>query len=151
MVTEKNGDMFAETFDVMTNPVNCKGVMGAGLAKRFGQFYPAMLEWYGKLCAEDAIKPGDMRCWRVDSKLVIYNVATKDHWKDQSQYQWVKIGLLNIRQALLKLTAAGLVYKVAIPALGCGLGGLQYKVVAGMTHDQLDDLNHTITLFTPQP
>ena len=150
MVTEKTGDMFAEQFDIMVNPVNCRGSMGAGLAKRFGQFYPAMLEWYGTLCAARALKPGDMREWRVDSRLSIYNVATKDHWKDQSQYQWVKIGLLNIRQSLESATAAGLVYRVAVPALGCGLGGLQWSHVRGMTHDQLDGLNHEITLFNPQ-
>lgn len=36
------GDILNSTSSILVNPVNCKGVMGAGLAKQFKQKYPKM-------------------------------------------------------------------------------------------------------------
>jgi hypothetical protein len=38
----QTGDIFTSSAQVIVNPVNCRGVMGAGLARAFKQRYPEM-------------------------------------------------------------------------------------------------------------
>lgn len=43
-------DIFRTDCVAIVNPVNCKGVMGAGLAKIFKEKYPEVFEKYYKAC-----------------------------------------------------------------------------------------------------
>lgn len=54
MIIYKDGDILTSTADVICHQVNCKGVMGAGLAKQIKQKYPAVFKLYKKRCDEDA-------------------------------------------------------------------------------------------------
>lgn len=36
----ENGNIFDSECDIITNPVNCIGIMGAGLAKQFAIRFP---------------------------------------------------------------------------------------------------------------
>lgn len=40
MIELSNGDLFEADVEALVNPVNCVGVMGAGLAARFKERYP---------------------------------------------------------------------------------------------------------------
>jgi len=56
----------------------------------------------------------------------ILSVATKRHWRDNSRIEDVDLGLAALKEYL---DATGLI-SVAVPALGCGLGGLPKDLVA---------------------
>jgi O-acetyl-ADP-ribose deacetylase (regulator of RNase III) len=46
------GDIFESNADLLVNPVNCVGTMGAGLAKLFKNRYPDNYLAYLKSCKE---------------------------------------------------------------------------------------------------
>ena len=133
-------DIFKTDCVAIVNPVNCKGVMGAGLAKIFKEKYPEVFEKYYKAChAENPdlrLKIGTcLTCVAHDGKIII-NFPTKDDWKDKSKMEYIEKGL----DALIRHIKKYDLKSVAIPALGSGLGGLNWKDVKVLINEKLTDL-----------
>lgn len=121
----KQGDIFTSKAQAICNAVNCVGVMGGGLAAHFKRRYPEMFADYAKYCAEKKLKPGGIHVWTPKTPPCIFNVATKDDWLQNSLYEWVADGLKNIAYEAHYLG----IPSIAVPALGCGLGGLEWDRV----------------------
>ena len=121
----KTGDMFESEAQAICNAVNCVGVMGAGLAAAFARRYPDMNEDYKRACEAKTLVPGGIHVYSLDLDQYIFNVATKDHWMQDSQYQWIVDGLKNIATQAEKLG----ITSVAVPGSGCGLGAFALRRV----------------------
>ncbi len=145
---EVKGDLLISPVDVLVNPVNCVGVMGAGLAKQFREVYPEMFRSYQKACWEGDVSIGRMHVWPTGEFRPGYvvNFPTKNHWKDPSHISYVTRGLT----ALVKTLAALPVQSVALPALGCGLGGLDYEEVRDLIYKDFESSELDVWLFLPQ-
>lgn len=143
----KCGDMFEEHASVLVNTVNCVGVMGAGVALAFKKKYPDMYKEYRNLCNLGSIRPGKPHVWEQQllGKLII-NLPTKDDWRNPSKLEYIELGL-NFLYDFLKERGA---VKVALPALGCGHGGLDFSIVSKMIEDKLGQLEAEVILFRPE-
>ena len=129
----ENGNIFEATTQSIVNPVNCVGVMGAGLALKFKAFYPEMFTYYKEQCDAGKVRPGVIVAWALDTwhsddyaMHYIFNVPTKIHWRDPSTMSYIRLGV----DALITTMKEHDVHSVAIPAIGCGLGGLQWDEVS---------------------
>ena len=61
--------------------------------------------------------------------------------------EWIADGLKDLRQFILSSDISS----IAIPALGVGLGGLQWSSVKELIRVELEGLNHVeIIVFEPQ-
>jgi len=149
--------IFESNADVLINPVNCVGVMGAGVAKQFKQHFPQMYESYRKACQQGQVyvrvKGSKVRIkphvWIHPSrKFVILNLPTKTHWKDPSKYEYIIAGLLWLRKNYFKLSKAlGRPIKtIAMPWLGCGLGRLDKQKVLEIIVKTLYDLPSNVII-----
>ena len=118
-------DVFRLDAECIVNPVNCVGVSGAGLAKAFAKRYPVMQRLYVADCKRGLLVPGGVRFYK-EREMWIACVATKQHWRRPSQLEWVEHGLSALKEGL-EIRGIG---SVAIPALGAGLGGLDWNDVA---------------------
>lgn len=127
-----SGDLLAGNAQMVVNAVNCVGVMGAGLAKAFRDRYPAIMRPYVQACRDGRLRPGMVQVLRViratgtldpNGDLFIANVATKDHWKAPSDASWISVGLQRLAESVEKNG----IRSIAIPKLGAGLGGLDWK------------------------
>lgn len=148
MIEYKDGDIFASDCEAWCNPVNCVGVMGAGLAREFRQRFPAMFEAYTDHCDRDLLSLGGVFSWQNESPppLVIICVATKNHFRDRSTQQGVLRCLENISSECHRLG----ITSVAIPALGCGLGGLPWDVFREAVRDVESAFNGVrVTVYRP--
>jgi len=122
----KGGDILASDCEGIINTVNTKGVMGKGLALLYRQKYPEMYKVYRKACLENKVKTGFMHLWKVSNEdKWIINFPTKDHWRYNSKMEWIIQGL----QDLVKVVKEKEIKSLAIPPLGCGLGGLHWYLV----------------------
>lgn len=123
MVIYKYGDIFTSNAQVLTNPINCVGVMGKGLAKEFKNKYPDVFNDYKLKCDNKEVKPGNP--YLVHGTPHILMFPTKDHWKDPSRLEWISNGL--------KLTKTicdrNYISTLALTYLGCGCGGLNKNIV----------------------
>ena len=150
MVTPSNikfvtGDMFDTDFDVRINTVNCVGVMGKGIALEFKKRYPDMFSDYRYNCLASLLHPGKLSMWSSFPDEIIVNFPTKGHWREKSKYEYIEAGLKELRAYLERLGAV----TVAVPALGCNNGGLEWKRVRAMIKKELSGLQAKISVFKP--
>src|SRR5690606_545170 len=120
-----SGNLLSDDAEVLVNPVNCVGVMGAGLALAFKNAHPAMFGKYAELCRRKLVRPGQVHFIEISIDQVVCNFPTKDHWRDPSQIDWIVSGLKHLagESSLRGFTS------LAVPALGCGRGGLPWAQV----------------------
>ena len=135
MVRYLTGDIFSSPAQVITNPVNCVGVMGAGLALAFKKRYSAMFKDYKSRCDRGEVVAGRTYLYE-DDEIQILNFPTKRHWKDASRLDDIEAGL---RHLAIHHADMGIFY-LALPPLGCGLGGLNWPDVRGLIDKHLGDL-----------
>jgi O-acetyl-ADP-ribose deacetylase (regulator of RNase III) len=123
------GDIFDDDAEAIVNAVNCVGVMGAGLALKFKERYPDYFADYYWKCRHGEILWGHIDTYEIAAPIEnprwIVSFPTKRHWKDESRIGTITFGLGQLGGWMRKerLTSA------AIPALGCGLGGLAWDDV----------------------
>lgn len=133
-------DIFESGAEALVNPVNCVGVMGKGLAKEFKARYPFNLDAYMDAYFAGTLKPGKM-LWHTDpaTGTVIINFPTKRHWRDVSLLEDIDGGLRSLRTLIMELG----IKSIAVPALGCGLGGLEWPVVRALIVHHLSGIPGT--------
>jgi len=140
------GDIFEQNVNALVNPVNCIGVMGAGLAKQFKNRYPGMYKDYRRQCKiRDYFSCGDYLMYFVEREnRWIINLATKNHWRDKSCLSCIDDGLASISHLLRVFDN---INSIAIPALGCGLGELNWINVYPLFVKHLSALSYKILII----
>jgi O-acetyl-ADP-ribose deacetylase (regulator of RNase III) len=127
---EKTGDMFTSDAPALGHGVNCAGVMGAGVAKTFRERYPHNYVNYRAACQSGALRPGMVHVNREKSVYII-NMATQDMPGADATYPRVFEAALNAAQGAVTKG----VNRVAIPEIGCGIGGLDWVAVKAVLKD----------------
>jgi O-acetyl-ADP-ribose deacetylase (regulator of RNase III) len=136
--------IFESSCEALVNPVNCEGVAGKGLALEFKKKYPVNFNQYVLNCQTGFLIPG--RVLPVKEDKWIFNFPTKNKWREDSKYNYIYTGLIFLNNLLIQKN----IKSVAIPALGCGLGGLEWTQVKDMIYQQLKDYNGLIELYPPK-
>jgi O-acetyl-ADP-ribose deacetylase (regulator of RNase III) len=140
-----DGDLFACGADMIVNPVNCDGVLGGGLALAFKMRFPAIIEPYVAACKLRKLRPGDVQVI-VDNAIYVVNFPTKDELRQPSKIEYVRDGLTALRREAESLEVKCL----GIPALGCGLGGLQFDQVKPLIEEAFKDYEGKVVVFSPR-
>jgi O-acetyl-ADP-ribose deacetylase (regulator of RNase III) len=93
---------------------------------------------------DDLAKPYifDRDFWMID-KTVIY-LPTKIHWKNPSQYAYINASLSDLIYQLL--TKDYNIFSIAFPAIGCGLGGLEWEKVQAKINACMTNINKFRTI-----
>ena len=146
MVTFVKGDIFKSPAQVLTNTVNCVGVMGKGVALEFKNRYPQMFNDYKSKCDQGNVKPGQPYLWEDDSTQVL-NFPTKRNWRDKSLLQDIEDGLKHLASSYEQMG----IQSIAMPALGCGLGGLKWSEVQPLIVKHLGSISDLdVYVYEPQ-
>lgn len=148
MIRYKKGNLLKDDATVLVNTVNLAGIMGKGIALAFKLAFPKNFAFYAKACKERSLTIGKL-CVVSDFNLiyghkVIINFPTKTHWRKPSEYAYIGIGLFALRNYLSENAPES----VALPALGCGNGGLDWQQVRPMIERALG-LDVQITVYLP--
>ncbi len=167
-IIEKTGDILNEDTQAWVNAVNCVGVMGRGVALAFKNKHQENFKEYAKACAKGEVKPGkifrfqfkptshQMECFDKGNNMLngsngefryIYNFPTKQHWRQKSQLTYIKDGLADLKRTIEQDE----IRSIAIPALGCGLGGLDWNEVRPLITEYLNGIDHLdyLVIFWP--
>jgi O-acetyl-ADP-ribose deacetylase (regulator of RNase III) len=145
MITYVSGNLFHSPAQVLVNTVNCVGVMGKGLALEFKQRYPEMFANYVACCERFEVKPGVPYLWENDEVQVL-NFPTKRHWCENSQLADIEAGLKYLAKNYSTMGIA----TIAMPPLGCGLGGLLWSQVEPLIEKYLSDLPLEVFVYEPR-
>ncbi len=149
MIEITHGDILTANTEALVNTVNCVGVMGRGIALQFRKAFPENFKVYQAACEREEVRPGKMLVFEtglLTGPRSIINFPTKRHWRGKSQMQDIEAGL----PALIDEIKKRGIRSVAVPPLGCGLGGLDWsKVRPKIVHafEKLPDVQ--VLLFEP--
>lgn len=147
MLEIKRGSMFDKAHEVYFCPVNTVGTMGNGLAKYFAERYPDIEVAYQDLLKSQQLTT-ETPCLvtsNTGQKVILF--ATKKDWRDPSEVSWIETGL----QYFIEESAFGVFHhvdEIALPALGCGKGGLDFhKDVRDILFEYLEPWFGTATVY----
>lgn len=145
MVTFVEGSIFDSKAQTITNAVNCVGVMGKGIALEFKRRFPEMFKDYAARCRDSELVLGKPYLYKSSTHQWILNFPTKDHWKSPSELASVVSGLNVLKDEYQNWGIKSL----AMPALGCGLGGLDWEDVSPVMLAQLSQLSIDVEIYLP--
>lgn len=152
MIRELNESIFISDADALVVPANTKGVAGAGLAEQFKRRFPEQYESYQSTCKTGGLGPGEIiHTYNMSGPDLIW-AATKDHWRNPSRYAWVAVTVYNIKTMAETVEGVdGRPYqRIAVPALGCGLGLLKWKLVRRFMYDWFEDSPIIFDIYPPK-
>jgi len=148
MIRYAKGDILQAEVEALVSTVNCVGVMGRGIALEFKKTFPENYKSYSLACKRGEVYPGTMFVYetgRIWPRYII-NFPTKRHWRGKSRITDIEQGLF----ALANEIRTRNIRSVAIPPLGCGLGGLDWNEVRALIKKALSPLQDVdILVFEP--
>lgn len=103
---------------------NCAGAMGRGIALQFRKKFPLMYQQYHLLCQRGEFKPGDVLDYHYGEE-TIFNLGTQETWKKKAKIEYIEASVRN----MLEIATRNEVRDIAMPAVGAGLGGLDWNMV----------------------
>jgi O-acetyl-ADP-ribose deacetylase (regulator of RNase III) len=141
----ERGDIFQDAAQVLVCPTNASGVMGNGLAYAFRMRIPRLFDRYRRHCKTH--DPDEMFPYIFNAKYcIVYCLHTKKKW-------WMDSSTAIVRDGLLKLIdwcARNNIESVAMPALGCGKGGLDFdKDLKPLVEELLKESSMDVAVYCP--
>ncbi len=146
MIIYLKGDIFESGAEAIVNPVNCMGIMGKGLALQFKNKFPKTNIEYTKFCNEGKLLIGTLH-HNFENNIHIINFPTKIEWFNKSKMEYISKGL----DVLIELIIHTDIHSIAIPALGCGLGGLNWIEIKSLLHNKLTVLSTRVNIYVYEP
>ena len=126
------GDLF--DYSVIAHGCNAKGIMGAGIAKAFRDKFPKMHYTYSTLCDQDLLGGGDVHAWKENGVLG-FNIISQIKPGAAAKTAFIEAGL----ETAMRLASAAGSKELAIPLIGCGIGGLNWEDHLEPIVNELDD------------
>jgi O-acetyl-ADP-ribose deacetylase (regulator of RNase III) len=150
MIKVVRGNFLEANAEALVNTVNCVGIMGKGIALQSKKAFPDNYDEYAKACKRGEVVPGRMFIYETKRMLnpkYIINFPTKRHWIGRSRYEDIESGL----KSLVKELSERNIHSVAIPPLGCGNGGLNWRIVRPMIEHALNNIPEVqVLLYEPK-
>jgi O-acetyl-ADP-ribose deacetylase (regulator of RNase III) len=149
-IVRGTGNLLTQDVDALVNTVNTQGIMGKGIALQFKKAWPAMFKDYEAACKRGEVMLGRMHVWETGSLTgprYIINFPTKQHWRARSKLTDIETGLQDLTRVIRELG----ITSIAIPPLGCGNGGLDWREVEPRMLRSLEPLADAvdIRIFAP--
>lgn len=149
MITEARGNLLGADVDALVSTVNTVGIMGKGIALQFKRAYPAMFKEYARKAKAGQIRLGEVHVWPTQlmtGPRFIINFPTKGHWRSSSKLPDIDHGL----DDLVRVIREHDITSIAVPPLGCGNGGLEWRVVESLIRAKLAALPGVdVQLYAP--
>ncbi|MCK5241327.1 macro domain-containing protein [bacterium] len=149
MIEFEKGNILDANTEAIVNTVNTVGIMGKGIALQFKKAFPENYEAYKEACEAKKVKIGKMFIYEPHlacGPRYIINFPTKSHWKAKSRIEDIDSGLEALAQEVILRNISS----IAIPPLGCGLGGLRWSEVKPRIEAAVASLkNVNVLVFEP--
>jgi O-acetyl-ADP-ribose deacetylase (regulator of RNase III) len=139
MLRFTQGNLLDADAEALVNAVNTVGVMGKGIALMFKEAFPGNFKAYERACRSKEVQVGEMFVTEREEMFGprwIINFPTKTHWRSPSQVDWIVKGLEDLKRVI----AEKHIKSAALPALGAGNGGLNWKDVRREIEKSLVDV-----------
>jgi O-acetyl-ADP-ribose deacetylase (regulator of RNase III) len=150
MIRFTQGNLLEAKAEAIVNTVNTVGVMGKGIALMFKEAFPENFRLYKEACETKSVRIGrvfatERRDFLSGPRWII-NFPTKEHWRAPSRLEWIREGLIDLRRFIEDHA----IRSVALPPLGSGNGGLNWRDVRPVIVEALEVLQDvTVIVYEP--
>lgn len=143
MLKYKEGNILGSDVRYIVQQVNCRGVIGAGLAKAIADRYLVVKTKYIELCRQH--RPEDLLCLilpvQVEKDKVVLNVFAQLNYGRQNivytDYDALETAFFKIRMRLLKEDSQ----TIAFPyKFGCGCANGDWNIVSSLIERYFGDM-----------
>jgi len=143
------GNILTAEAEALVNTVNTYGVMGKGIALAFKKSFPENYKSYRKSFDSGELEIGKMNVFRTSllTPQFIINFPTKKHWRHKSKIEYIERGL----EDLIHVIRNNQIKSIAIPPLGCGNGGLDWKIIKNLIMEKLDHIKDSVDIIIYEP
>ncbi len=149
MIEIGRGNLLTADVEAIVNTVNTVGVMGKGIALQVKRAFPEVYTAYRAACDRGEVRLGQMFVHDrgvLGAGRYIIDFPTKGHWRSRSRLADVESGLTDLVRVVEELGLAS----IAVPALGCGNGGLAWDDVRPRIERAFEALSEVrVVLFPP--
>jgi O-acetyl-ADP-ribose deacetylase (regulator of RNase III) len=148
VIQESQGNLLEADTEAIVNTVNTVGVMGKGIALQIKQAFPENFKQYKSACDRGEVRVGEIFVYdahHLGPRRYVLNFPTKRHWRGKSRIEDIEAGL----NALIEVVRKYGIESVAVPALGCGNGGLDWDDVRPMIYAAFEPLPRVKVLLFP--
>jgi O-acetyl-ADP-ribose deacetylase (regulator of RNase III) len=144
-ITVSRGNIFDSKMQTLTIPVNTVGVMGKGLALELKRNYYDAFVAYSNMCADGVLKIGKPCVYRRTQLPWFLMFPTKDDWRNPSKLEYIELGMRWLHENYKREG----IRSIAIPALGCGLGGLNWEDVGAIIVAYASKMDIPVEIYIP--
>ncbi len=134
------GNLLNAPVDVIGHQVNCKGVMGAGIALQLRQKYSGLFDHYKEYLATTPRPLGTVSLYHEQGKPLVANIYGQDGYGRDKRYTDYDA----LESALWELAYIADIHgmTVGLPyGIGCGLAGGDWNIVLPMIEDIFQDVD----------
>lgn len=149
MIREVSGDILLSGAKAIAHGVAPNDDFHQGLALQLRERMPALYKDFRHFCQTQHPKPGGLWTWMSSDGHYIVNLFTQDAAYDHGS----KPGHATLSQvnhtlhALRNFAQKEKLASLALPRLGCGVGGLNWDEVKPLIEKQLGDLDVPVHLY----
>jgi O-acetyl-ADP-ribose deacetylase (regulator of RNase III) len=148
MIKVVQGNLLEADAEALVNTVNTVGVMGKGIALQFKRAFPENFRAYEKASKRGDLEIGKMFIFDLgefSSPRFVINFPTKEHWRGNSRLEYIESGLKDLVKEVKRLN----IKSIAIPALGCSNGGLDWQDVYPRIEKAFANETAEVLLYAP--
>ncbi|ACV79076.1 macro domain-containing protein [Nakamurella multipartita] len=151
-VVERSGDLFRSGADAIAHGVNTFGLMGAGVALGARTRFPQAYREYRGWCRTGRLLPGGAHIWVPPAGAdlpILVNLASQDRPGPHARLDWMTEALHAAERTLVELSDRRPGWRLALPRIGCGIGGLDWSQVCPVLDAFAGRVPFTVEVWTP--
>ena len=146
MLYEVTGDLLRNhNFNIFCHQTNCKGVMGAGIAKQIAALYPIVQEKNKEYCKRNPL--GTVLPIQVSEDRICVNIYGQDGYgrgKRYTDYDALRAALDSFATRL-NSSKIPKYWNIGFPyRIGCGLAGGEWDTVRKMLEEFSDKVEYNV-------
>lgn len=150
MIVYKHTNLLNSDAEALVNTVNMVGIMGKGIALQFKEYFSLNFKLYQKACKAGEVTIGKMfvtETGQLTGPKYIINFPTKTDWRANTRIEYIEEGL----DDLIRVIKENNIQSVAVPPLGCGNGGLDWKDVKPLIENKLAAIAGSVHIEIYEP
>lgn len=131
MLIHKTGNIFTSEQIAIGHGVNCKGMMGSGIAVTVRNLFPEVYEVYKAYCQEVGLHGGDMLPVVTNGGKIILNLASQEKTGANAHYDFLENSVMKAFDYCQTNKISGF----ALPQIAAHIGGLEWDKVLQILTD----------------
>lgn len=142
------GDLFDTDCRIIAHGCNAQGVMGGGVARIVRDRYPEAYEDYRRIADSEGLQLGRVYVTMCKEKLIA-NMITQDRFGADGKRYVSYDAVAKACESLDELAAKLKIDRVALPQIGAGLGGGDWKVIEAIIQASFNKTQPVVYLLEP--